>query len=307
MLTRRGFMRWLLGLSAAAAATGAYAFEIEPGWRLRVRRWDLRPPLWPRGRHLRIAVLADLHAGEPHMGRERVRRIVDRANGLGADLIALVGDYAQGHRFTRRPATPDEVADDLSALSAPLGVWAVLGNHDWWDDPAAQAKAAGPTETHRAFAARGIPVLENAAVRLEGRQGPFWLAGLGDQLAFRGPAAAGRAPNPAALTPRQGVDDLPRALAALTDDAPAILLAHEPDIFPRVPRRVALTLAGHTHGGQVRLLGWSPVVPSAYGSRYAYGPVEEHDRTLVVSGGLGCSLAPIRFGAPPEITLIDLS
>jgi predicted MPP superfamily phosphohydrolase len=84
------------------------------------------------------------------------------------------------------------------------------------------------------------------------------------------------------------------------------LLAHEPDIFPKVPRRVSLTLSGHTHGGQVRLFGYSPVVPSAYGNRYAYGHVVENDRNLIVSGGLGFSIAPIRFGVRPEILQIDL-
>ena len=92
----------------------------------------------------------------------------------------------------------------------------------------------------------------------------------------------------------------------MTDDAPVILLAHEPDIFPQVPSRVALTLSGHTHGGQVRLFGYSPVVPSDYGNRYAYGPVEETGRHLVVSGGLGYSGIPVRFGVPPEITVVDL-
>lgn len=92
----------------------------------------------------------------------------------------------------------------------------------------------------------------------------------------------------------------------MTDDAPLILMAHEPDVFPRVPSRVSLTLSGHTHGGQVRLFGYSPMVPSAYGNRYAYGHVVEDGRHLCVSGGLGCSIAPIRFGSPPEIMVVEL-
>ena len=103
-----------------------------------------------------------------------------------------------------------------------------------------------------------------------------------------------------------GVHDLPRTLAAIRDDAPAILLAHEPDIFPSVPQRVALTLSGHTHGGQVRCFGYSPVVPSRYGNRFAYGHVVENGRHLIVSGGLGTSIAPVRFGVPPEIVVVDL-
>jgi predicted MPP superfamily phosphohydrolase len=129
---------------------------------------------------------------------------------------------------------------------------------------------------------------------------PFWLAGLGDQLAFirRRP---GRKPI------LEGIDDVPRTLRAVTDDAPVILMAHEPDIFPEVPDRVALTISGHTHGGQVRLFGYAPVVPSRFDNRYAYGHIVEEGRNLIVSGGLGCSVAPIRFGMPPEIVLIELA
>ena len=99
--------------------------------------------------------------------------------------------------------------------------------------------------------------------------------------------------------------DLTATLAKVTDDAPVILLAHEPDVAMRVPSRVALQLSGHTHGGQVRLFGWSPVVPSRYGERFVYG----HTRTncdVIVSGGLGCSIMPFRLGVPPEIVLVTL-
>lgn len=124
----------------------------------------------------------------------------------------------------------------------------------------------------------------------------FWLAGLGDQLAYK-------------LGHRRylGVDDLPGTLAQVRTDDPVILLAHEPDIFPRVPARVALTLSGHTHGGQIRLpLIWPAFVPSEYGARFAYGHVVEEDRHLIVSGGLGTSFVPVRLGVPPEIVRVDL-
>jgi predicted MPP superfamily phosphohydrolase len=104
-----------------------------------------------------------------------------------------------------------------------------------------------------------------------------------------------------------GIDDLDGTLAKVTDDAPIVLLAHEPDIFPEVPERVALTLCGHTHGGQVRLFGYSPRVPSRYGNRFAYGHVVEGNRNLIVSGGLGCSVLPVRIGVPPEIVMVDVT
>ncbi len=103
-----------------------------------------------------------------------------------------------------------------------------------------------------------------------------------------------------------GVDDLAGTLRQVTDDAPVILMAHEPDIFPDVPARVALTLSGHTHGGQVRFAGFAPIVPSKFGRRYAYGHIVEGGRNLVVSGGLGLSGLPLRFGSPPEIVVVEL-
>ncbi len=151
----------------------------------------------------------------------------------------------------------------------------------------------------------GIPVYHNKAIRLQSDHGPFWLAGLGDQIALRPDNNANR-------PDFVGLHDLRGTLDQITDTAPVILLAHEPDIFPFVPDRVTLTLSGHTHGGQVRLFGKSLIVPSRYGNRYAYGHIEERalsgvgTRTLIVSGGLGCSIMPVRLGVPPEITLVEL-
>ena len=143
---------------------------------------------------------------------------------------------------------------------------------------------------------RGHQPVENQAVRLIHKGAPVWIAGLGDQLAI--PLRGGGF---------KGVDDLGKTTAALADDAPAILMVHEPDIFPQVPARYAATFAGHTHGGQVYLpvLG-RPVVPSRFGQRYAYGHIEEAGRQMVVSGGLGCSIAPVRFRVPPEIVVVTL-
>jgi predicted MPP superfamily phosphohydrolase len=134
-------------------------------------------------------------------------------------------------------------------------------------------------------------------VRLQKGGAAFWLAGLGDQQAFW------KSPQ----DPHRGADDLAGTLSRAGDDAPVILMAHEPDIFPDVPDRVALTVAGHTHGGQVRVLGYAPYVPSRFGDRYLYGHVVEENRNLIVSGGLGCSGLPVRFGSPPEIVTIELS
>jgi predicted MPP superfamily phosphohydrolase len=243
-------------------------------------------------------VIADVHACDPWMSLERIEAIVDRTNGLNADLIVLLGDYVAGLHQVTRIIPANEWARVLAGLKAPLGVHAVMGNHDYWVDTAVQRAGHGPTVAHRALEAAGIPVYENDAVRLTKDGRPFWIAGLGDQLAFL-PARRFRS------TGRFGADDLTATLAKVTDDAPIILLAHEPNIAPRVPARVALQLSGHTHGGQVRLLGWSPAVPRQHGLRLAYGHVRLKC-DVIISGGLGCSFMPLRVGVPPEIVEVTL-
>lgn len=260
-----------------------------------VTRYRVQPARWPRDMTLRIAVIADLHACEPYMPLSRIEAIVAETNRQRPDITLLLGDFTASHRFTTAPVPPAAWARALADLSAPLGVHAVLGNHDWWDDHAAQRARRGPVIARRALEAAGIPVYENDARRFAHQGRAFWLAGLADQIAF----IHGRGQF-------QGIDDLDGTLAKIADDAPVILLAHEPDIFPRVPARVAVTLSGHTHGGQVRLFGWSPVVPSMYRNRFAYGHVVEGGRHLVVSGGLGCSIIPVRLGVPPEIVIVEV-
>lgn len=295
MISRRKFIRWL-GSLGAVGGFSAYGVAVEPLTQLRIARYDLRLPRWPAGLELTIAALADIHACRPWMDPERIASIVATTNGLGADLIVLLGDYVAGHRLLLERVADHEWAQALSALQAPLGTHAILGNHEWWSDTAVQRAGTGSPAARRALEAVGIPVYENDAVRLDKGGQAFWLAGLGDQLAFM-PSRRRRPHRPV------GVDELDRTLAQVTDDAPIILLAHEPDIATRVPERVALMLSGHTHGGQVRLLGWSPMVPSRYGNRFAYGHVRERC-DLVVSGGLGCSIMPVRIGMPPEIVVV---
>jgi uncharacterized protein len=298
MFTRRRFLRFVAGLGATGLSTAAYGFGVEPLFRLRVARYHVRPQHWPSDLQLTIAAIADLHACDPWMSLEHIAAIVERTNTLKADVIVLLGDYVTGHRHVTRHIPSEEWAPALAGLKAPLGVHAILGNHDYWDDRAVQREGRGPPVAGRALEAVGIPVYENDAIRLQKDRRPFWLAGLGDQLAYL-PARHFRP------VPRIGVDNLDATLAKVTDDAPVILLAHEPDVAMRVPARVALQLSGHTHGGQVRLFGWSPVVPSRYGNRLAYG----HTRIncdVIVSGGLGCSIMPVRLGVPPEIVLVTL-
>jgi predicted MPP superfamily phosphohydrolase len=286
-VTRRSLLAGAAGLiGLSAAGTVGYAAAIEPQ-QLVVTPDTLKPRGWPAGRKLTITVIADLHAGGPDMPLPNVQRIVDTANALKSDVIVMLGDYIARYRFAVE-RIPDPVwAAELARLQAPLGVWAILGNHDWWYDLAG---------VRNALAEVRIPLLENQAVLLSPEGERVWVAGIGDQIAYR--IGHGRF---------RGVDDLPGTLAQVTTDDPVILLAHEPDIFPRLPSRVALTFAGHTHGGQIRVpLIWPAFVPSRYGKRYAYGHVIERERHLIVSGGLGTSIIPARFGVPPEIVHVTL-
>lgn len=281
MISRRAFLRLFGGAFAASAGLLSYAF-IEPRYRLVTTSYRFTPPGFPkRAKPLRIAAIADLHAVEPWMPLSRIEEIVRATNALEPDLIVLLGDYVSAiPRRLRSGIVPMQVwGGALAKLSAPLGTFAVLGNHDWYHEPEA---------VRAALAGNGIPVFENEAKKLKTADGfEFWLAGLGDQVARR--------------------DDLASTMRAITDDAPALLLAHEPDIFPQVPERISLTLCGHTHGGQIRVPFLGPlIVPSRYGARYAYGHIVEQGRHLVVSGGLGCTFLPVRFAMPPEIVLLQL-
>jgi predicted MPP superfamily phosphohydrolase len=291
-LSRRALLVGSVGLATVGlgalgmSATAAYAAGVE-AQSLIVTRYRITPPQWPAGQRLTITVIADLHAGGPNMGLARIREVVELGNYLKSDLVLLLGDYFATHRFITERVPHDAWAGELAKLTAPLGVYAIYGNHDWWYDFGGVRDALARVK---------IPVLENDAVLLGESGQRFWLAGLGDQIAI-----------PIARGVFRGVDDLPGTLARVRGDEPVILMVHEPDVFPRVPERVALTLAGHTHGGQIRApFFWPSFVPSSYGARFAYGHIVEGGRHMVVSGGLGTSIVPARFGVPPEIVRIEL-
>lgn len=251
---------------------------------------------WSEAMALRMVVLSDFHACAPYMDARRLRGICAEVAELAPDLILLLGDYAPGPRFSW-PVMHEIWAAELGALAAPLGVHAILGNHDY-DGYARADLKHGPIAAERALEAVGIPVYVNRAVRITHGSGGFWLAGLGDQFAFaQGVRGYARG---------LGVDDLDATLVQVDTNEPIVLMAHEPDLFPDTPDRVALTLSGHTHGGQVRLFGRTPVVPSRHGSRYVHGHFVDGQKQLIVSAGLGYSGLPLRIGTRPELVLIEL-
>jgi Predicted phosphohydrolases len=255
-----------------------WAFWFEP--RLLVaREAALDLPCWnPAHEGLRIALLADLHVGSPHHGLAKLREIVAQVNRAEPDVILLLGDFVIQGVKGGTYVPPEEAAAELSKLRASKGKFAVLGNHDWWLD--------GP-RVAAALSSAGVTMLENTSTKLTINGQPLWLAGVSDYVASQ--------------------PDLKSALRGIPEDQPVLLLSHNPDIFPDVPQRVSLTVAGHTHGGQVNLpfLG-RLVVPSAFGERFAAGHVVENGRHLYVSTGTGTSILPVRFRVPPEWGLLTL-
>lgn len=255
-----------------------------------ITRYRIAPRREVAAPRIRIAVLADLHACTPFMDEARIARIVDEVQALEADMICLLGDYA-GHAWASKTLKPAQVAPLLARLTAPLGVHAVMGNHDWHDDPAAKRSRAASTIWHDALTEAGLPPLLNAARRMTVGGVAFTLAGLESQRAY---------------SDDHGADDVAAALAGTDPGHFTILLAHEPDIFPTLPDQVDLTLSGHTHAGQIRLFGRPWVVPSHHGRRYAYGHHADGSKQLVVSAGVGNTGPPFRLFCPPELVLIEV-
>ena len=224
---------------------------------------------------VRLVLIADIHVAGPDMPPRRVGRIVEEINAQQPDIVLIAGDFVSDKKLsTHQYAVRDAIAP-LAGLKAQLGVIAVIGNHDHWRD-AGSVRA----ELKRVR----IRVLDNDAVRV----GPITVGGVDD--------------------PFTGHDNLGLTLDRMRSmPGPRILLTHSPDIFPQVPPDLPLTLAGHTHCGQIRLpfIGALSTM-SRYGERYACGRVDEGGRTLIVSAGLGTSLLPLRLGAAPDFWVIDL-
>jgi len=274
----RWFKRVLFLLALLGIALGVDAFFVEPA-RLVVNRQELRLPNWPTELSgVRVALISDLHVGSPHWGLSRLHELVMRANAEEPDLILLGGDYLINDIWFGKHVEADAIALELGQLRAPLGVFAVLGNHDWWND--------GP-KVRAAFEAHGVTVLDDEVRRLHFKGKSFCLLGVRDET--------------------ERLLSAKKELELALPGMPLLVLVHEPDLFHYLDERATLTLAGHTHGGQVDLpvLG-RRIVPSSFGARYAAGHIVEGGRHLFVTTGVGTSIVPIRFRVPPEIALLTL-
>jgi uncharacterized protein len=268
----------LAAAGAALAALARRALWAEPRT-LVAAEHELRLPRWPPGLDgLRLALLSDLHAGGPQVDQQAVRRVVERVNATGPDLIAMLGDTIDPTVVGGTRVAPDAVGRELSALRAPLGTVAVLGNHDWANDGRGVL---------RALREAGLTVLENETATVETRGATLHVAGLADAMARR--------------------PDVHATLRDVPADAPVLVLSHNPDVFPQIPPRVSLTVSGHTHGGQIDLpLLRARAIPSRFGDRYARGHVVEQGRHLFVTSGVGTSRWPVRLRRPPEIVVLVL-
>jgi predicted MPP superfamily phosphohydrolase len=269
-------LRWLLVLLLAVGVSLAgRAFWWEPR-QLVVREVAIDLSCWT-GDPLRIAIASDLHIGSPGVGIDRLDALVARINAARPDVVLLLGDYVIQGVIGGRFVPPEAIAERLRGLQAGHGTYAVLGNHDWWLDAPRVA---------RAFRGAGIPVLEDASVRIDRDSGPFWLTGITDFW--------------------EGKHDVAGALRPVSDDAPVVAMTHNPDVFPGVPPSVCLTVAGHTHGGQVflPLLG-RPIVPAR--KRYAAGDITEDGKRMFVTTGIGTSIFPVRFRVLPEVVVLRVS
>jgi uncharacterized protein len=255
-----------------------WAFLIEPN-RLVIHEESLAMEKWPRSVDgLRIAALSDIHAGSPFVTESKLQQVVAMTNQTKPDLIVLLGDYMVRNTWHSKEVEPEVIAKSLKGLQGPLGVYAVLGNHDWWYNG---------ERVRTALETVGIKVIDNDVVRMEKNGHPFWLVGLAD-------AWTGR-------------DDIAGTSGRIPAGEPAIAITHNPDILPRLPPNFLLTLGGHTHGGQVNLpFVGRLVVPSMYGQRYAAGHIFEDGKHLFVTTGIGMSVFPVRFRVPPEIAVLTL-
>lgn len=277
----RGIAATVLG---SPLGLSAFSFLLGPE---RVQLSSLRQPvrdLSPALDGMRIVQLSDIHHS-PWLPVEFLHALFERVNALRPDLVVLTGDYV-----SNSPRYIAPVARALERLRASAGIVGVLGNHDWYE---------GAELTRLEFERSGITLIDNTRVflspskRLDGaRDAALCIAGLGDLW--------------------EDHVDIPKALGGIAPHLPRLLLAHNPDsaeqeLLTRRQYRVDLMLCGHTHGGQVRLpIIGAPHVPSDFGQKYDRGLVDAKACPVFISRGIGTSGVPVRFGAPPEIVLVEL-
>jgi predicted MPP superfamily phosphohydrolase len=290
MITRRHFM---IAAGGLVASTGAVYAANEAYDSVQVSAYDLNVPQWPQGFTFTAGLLSDIHLGLAGMTAARLEGIARATQALACDSLFLLGDYADGSVWSNgHQVAPETWGDAISGLHASCGVYGIAGNHDW---------KRGIHRVRKAFDRARLPLLQNQALRVAKDGRALWIAGLDSQWGRSGFGEG---------TDRH--DDMGKTLAHVTDDAPAILLMHEPDIFERVPGRFPVIFSGHTHGGQINLPIIGRPAPLMAPHRFIPGLIYGHKlsadskKQMIITSGVGCSNLPVRIGVPPEIVRVTL-
>ena len=261
----------------AVLAVCVDGFYVEPA-RLVERDYTMTLSNWPASCDgMRVDVVSDTHTGSPRNGIDHLDQMVAKLVRSDADAVLMAGDYVILRVLAGTYVPPEVIAEHLKPLTARKQVYAVLGNHDWWKDGA---------RVSRAFSDAGVHMVDNMAVPVDAGRCQFWLAGLGDLM--------------------EGRPDVRGAFAMVPRNVPVVALTHEPALWPRIPDSVALTVAGHTHGGQINPFGVMTPTHYRMHSYQLNGSYVIGKRSLFVTPGIGTSILPMRLGVPPEISRLTL-
>jgi len=273
-MNRRAFIKTAAAATIALPTVGA-GLAFAEAVSIRVEHISHRLPNLPsRFEGMRLAFLTDIHHG-PYTNLDYLVRIVRTTMQLQPDVICHGGD------FTLRTAKNiDPAFDVLKELAAPLGVYGVLGNHDYHYDV---------EHVKTVLRASGVELLVNRGVWLKRGPDRLRLAGVDDAML--------------------GKPNAELALGDCTARDACVLLSHNPDVAETLDDpRVGLMLAGHTHGGQANIASFkNPFIPSKYGSKYLRGFAKAPSTTVYTSRGLGMTAVPMRWNCPPELTLLTLT
>lgn len=260
------------------AALIGYAYFIEP-YQLVVKEVPLKLPHWSKELNgFRIVAVSDIHGGSHSMTEERLQTLAGQINAQNPDIVVLLGDYvSQMHVRDGDLKMPIEtVAENIKGISAKYGVYAVIGNHDWWYDE---------KKCREEFERIGFVVLENQSSSISVNGKKITIIGIEDFW-------------------KRSKADISAVVSRIEIRENLIAITHNPDSFDQTPDSLSLLIAGHTHGGQVNLPLLGPPILVAK-REYQSGLVEKNGRSLFVTTGVG-SNPPFRFRVPPEIVVLTL-
>lgn len=278
------FLKWFsLILGASALILGlliGYAYFIEPA-ELKINDVAISVSHWNKELNgFKIAAISDIHGGSNDATEERLRYLTDQVNAQNPDIIVLLGDFVSQTQGRNSPLKMpvETVAENIKGMRAKYGVYAVIGNHDWWYDE---------NKVRVALENAGVKVLENDTFSFPVNNQTVTILGIEDFW-------------------KQRAVPIPDALAKINPPENIIAITHNPDSFDQTPDSIAILFAGHTHGGQVLIPFYG--APFVVAKReYLKGSVVKDGRNLFVTSGFGTTGPPFRFLVPPEISVVTLN